>query len=133
MRLRADRGAELCELCCAEFVINAWLTYPNDTHSRNVSSIVFILHATFQVKGGGQITFYNLERYVLVSTVSLKTNKNRVAGRQPLATININTEVIKCSTFIPLLLFIVHTDSESALSFYTAPTHPPTPMNLIVI
>ena len=82
---------------------------------------------------GGQITFYNLERYVLVSTVSLKTNKNRVAGRQPLATININIEVIKCSTFIPLLLFIVHTDSESALSFYNAPAHPPSPMNLIVI
>ena len=32
---------------CAEFVINAWLTYPNDTHSPNVSSIVFILLGAF--------------------------------------------------------------------------------------
>ena len=64
----------------AEFVINAWLTYPNDTHSPNVSSIVFILHATFQVKGGGQITFYNLERYCIqVSQFGLNT-QNKVAS-----------------------------------------------------
>ena len=59
----------------AEFVVNAWLTYPNDTHSPNVSSIVFILHATFQVKGGGQITFYNLERYCIQVSVWFKHTK----------------------------------------------------------